>query len=202
MSWSRAVRRSIITALTCAGISIFYSGNNSRQRDWLSKGGAFLERRSRLWWILTNTADQRISCVFGKQPEKSLEMNKVQTCKSAVLCPSLLTVVVHWLNEFHGWWVLWSHFWDFVVAFCVSAIGTKIGYSSPILMWILGMEVTRVMAWPFCSWDPPLRLDQLVTTNTWMRRFCHQHQWKIWHLRSIASESLHMWRRSSVTTHC
>jgi hypothetical protein len=129
-------------------------------------------------------------------------MNKVQTCKSAVLCPSLLTVVVHWLNEFHGWWVLWSHFWDFVVAFCVSAIGTKIGYSSPILMWILGMEVTRVMAWPFCSWDPPLRLDQLVTTNTWMRRFCHQHQWKIWHLRSIASESLHMWRRSSVTTHC
>lgn len=140
MSWSRAVRRSIITALTCAGISIFYSGINSRQRDWFTKGGAYLERRSTSWWILTNTADQRISCLFGKQPEKSLEMNKVQTCKSAILCPSLLTVVVHWLNEFYGWWVLWSHFWDFVVAFCVCVIGTKIGYFSPILMWIIGTD--------------------------------------------------------------
>jgi hypothetical protein len=115
-------------------------------------------------------------------------MNKVQTCKSAVLCPSLLTVVVHWLNEFYEWWVLWSRFWDFVVAFCVCVIGTKIGYFSPILMWIIGRGY-KSDGLAFLQLGSSSQAGS-TGDNKYMR-LCHQRQWKIWQCSSIASESLH-----------
>ncbi len=65
----------------------------------------------------------------------------------------------------------------------------KFGYFSPILTWIIGIEVMRLMAWPFLQLRSSSQAGS--TGDNKHMRLCHQHQWKIWQLRSIASESLH-----------